>query len=124
MNDHTDPMQKAQQYGVSLWDTHSVEDTAALRESVDHSVTVDWTDRELRRVLRFRLIGCSREYPFWDVSYCYGELRDGTRVRVQLPFGQLKRTWQSDLLEHAKRAGVYAKALGFFDADVYSTLHG
>lgn len=122
MTEH--PMDQAARYGVNLWDTYTVEETTALRESVDHGHVVDWTDPELKRVIRFRLIGCSYEYPFWDVSYAYGELRDGTRVRVAFPFGQLKREWKRDLIEQAKRDRVYAKGLGLLDPNVVSTLAG
>lgn len=116
------PSDIAARYGVSVHDTRSIGQIAALRESVDHSRVVDWADPELKRVLRFRLVGCSREFPFWDVSYVYGELKDGTRVRVQLPFHQLSAKWKENLLKHAVRDGVYAKRLGFFDPNVFSTV--
>lgn len=122
MSEH--PMDQAARYGVNLWDVNSVEATTELRESVDHSIVVDWNDPDLVKVLRLRLIGCSYEYPFWDVSYCYGELRDGTRVRVNLPEWHLNRNWRRHLVELAKRDHVYAKGLGLLDADVVSTLAG
>lgn len=112
----------ASRYGYQHWDTSSVDEVTALRESVDHSRQVPWTDKQLVRVLRFRLL-TDPGFPVWDVSYCYGEMADGTRVRVVLPFDQLrKRGWQGHLLEYARRDGVHARGLGFFDADVYSTL--
>lgn len=84
--------------------------------------TVDWTDRELAKITRLRLL-TDPGFPFWDVSYCWGELRDGTVVRVRVPFFQLpKRTWKAAILEYAKQEGVYAKRLGLFDPLVVSTL--
>jgi hypothetical protein len=119
------PMDYAARYGVNLWDTHTVAETAALRESIDRSLVVDWADPRLAKILRLRLIGASREFPFWDVSYVYGELRDGRRVRVTLPVHQLPRYgWQGKLIALAREEGVYAKGLGLFDPDVVSTLAG
>jgi hypothetical protein len=40
---------------------------------------------------------------------------------VSLPFYQLnKRTWKSQIIELAKRDGVFAKRLGLFDMDTVS----
>lgn len=62
-------------------------------------------------------------FPMYDVSYCYGTLRNGDNVRVSLPFHQLrKRTWKSDIIDAAKRDGVYAKGLHIMDDDVVSIL--
>ena len=84
--------------------------------------TVDWTDPRLARVFRLRLLS-DPGFPFWDVSYCYGTLRDGSNVRVQLPFHQLsKRRWKTEIIEWARRDRVYAKGLGLFDPEVVSTL--
>lgn len=126
MQDHEFPAEKAARYGVAVHDTHTVGETNALRESIDHSRRpVEWTDPELARVLRFRLIGANREYPFWDVSYVYGEMRDGSRVRVHVPFRRLPRFgWQRALVQEAIRDGVHAKNLGMLDPNVYSTLAG
>jgi hypothetical protein len=86
--------------------------------------TVWWTDKGLKRIVRFRLVGYCWETPWWDVSYCYGEMQDGSFVHVQLPFHQLPRNWKGKLYEHAVKSNVFAKGMGFFDADVYSTLAG
>jgi len=83
---------------------------------------VPWDYAELAKVTRFRLIS-DPGFPMWDVSYCIGRLRNGDKVYVQLPFGQLsKRRWKTDLIHYAKADGVYAKRLGFFNADVVSAL--
>jgi len=76
---------------------------------------VDWTDPELLRVTRFRIL-TDPGFPAWDVSYCYGELADGNPVEVRLPFHQLPKRWRAGLVREAIAAGVNAKALGFFDA--------
>lgn len=77
---------------------------------------VDWSDERLKRITRIRLLS-DPGFPWWDVSYCHGELKDGTKVRVMFPFGQLpKKTWKSDIIKAAKRDGVYAKGIGVFDA--------
>lgn len=83
--------------------------------------TVLWTHPDLKRIIRLRLVS-DRGFPWWDVSYCYGEMKDGTTVRVSLPFDQLPKNKpvNASILEHAKRDKVYAKGLGIFD--VVSTL--
>jgi hypothetical protein len=78
--------------------------------------TVYWTDPDLKRITRLRLLS-DRDFPFWDVSYCYGEMKDGRQVSVSLPFAQLpKRSYKTTIVQHAQREGVYAKGLGIFDA--------
>lgn len=99
-------------YGVS--ETNGLIDPAAYHE-VERVREVDWTEPGLR-VTRFRLVS-DRGFPMWDVSYCHGQLPSGEQVVVRLPFFQLgKRTWRGEIIEHAKRDGVYAKGLGIFDA--------
>ena len=77
---------------------------------------VDWTDPSLKRIVRLRLLS-DPGYPAWDVSYCVGELQDGTPVRVQLPFSQLPRKgMRGAIVEYAKKDGIHAGRLGVFDA--------
>lgn len=77
--------------------------------------TVPWTEKGLK-VTRLRLLS-DPGFPAWDVSYCHGELEDGTKVHVELPFSQLpKKRITSAIIAHAKRDGVYAKGLGILDA--------
>jgi hypothetical protein len=80
------------------------------------SRSIRWNDPELDRIVRLRLL-TDPGFPLYDVSYCYGITKDGEPVEVELPFSQLskgrgKRSWQSDILRHAKRDGVYAKRHG------------
>lgn len=84
--------------------------------------TVYWDDPALDRIFRLRLL-TDPGFPMYDVSYCYGTLKNGDNVRVKLPFYQLrKKTWKSEIIEHAKRDGVYAKRLRVLDQDVVSIL--
>lgn len=78
---------------------------------------VDWTDPNLKRVTRLRLLS-DPGFPMWDVSYCFGEMKDGRCVRVQLPFDQLPKggRLQRTIIEYAKRDKVYAKGLGILQA--------
>lgn len=77
---------------------------------------VEWNDPTLRRITRLRLVS-DWGFHSWDVSYCHGELHDGTIVRIHLPFYQLdKRNIKSQIIEYAKRDSVYAKGLGIFEA--------
>ena len=116
---------RAARYGVRMAESLSTDEIAALRESVDHSVMVAWTDPELVKILRLRLIGYSRrDYPWWDVSYCYGQLRDGTRCLVRLPFNRLDHPWQKAIIRYAQKDGVYLKRMGVFDGDTVSQLWG
>lgn len=119
-----DAIDRARSYGVRMDESLDSAGIAELRESVDHSETVQWNDPDLKRILRMRLIGCSREYPFWDVSYCYGEMKDGSRVRVDLPEYRLNRNWKAHLIALAKIDRVFAKGLGILDEDVVSRLYG
>jgi hypothetical protein len=82
--------------------------------------TVALEDKRLRRIRRLRLLS-DPGFPMWDVSYCYGELRDGTKVRVQLPRHQFtKGKLFTELIQMGKQVGVYMKRLGVFDGDVIS----
>lgn len=78
--------------------------------------TVVWNDGRLSRITRLRMLS-DPGFPCWDISYCFGVLKDGTVVEVQLPFHQLpKRGWQAEIVKYAKKDEIYAKGLGVFDA--------
>jgi len=85
--------------------------------NIDRSITIGWDDSRLGRITRLRLIS-DFGYPFWDVSYCHGELKDGTPCRIRLPFSELPkgRALRATIIEAARRDGIYAKGLGIFDA--------
>lgn len=78
--------------------------------------TVPWTEKGLR-ITRLRLLS-DPGFPLWDVSYCHGEI-NGEKVHVELPFSQLwkfKKPMASQIIDYAKRDGVYAKGLDIFNA--------
>lgn len=96
-------------------ETNGIEDHAAYF-AVDRSEAVALNDPRLAQITRLRLL-TDRDFPYWDLSYCHGRLKDGTEVRVILPEGQFrKRDLRGHLLEMCKEAGVYGKGLGIFDA--------
>jgi hypothetical protein len=100
---------------------HGVHETNPLpsrdyHEHFHNAPTVYWSDKRLAKVTRLRLLS-DPGYPYWDVSYCHGVMRDGTLVRVSLPFSQLpKRSCKATIIGAAKLDGVYALGLGVFDA--------
>lgn len=83
--------------------------------SEDRSTIVGWDDPSLDKITRLRLL-TDKGFPFFDVSYCHGVLKDGTLCRVGLPFSQLPRKGLSRaIVQAAKKDGVHAKRLGVFD---------
>jgi hypothetical protein len=90
-------------------------------ELSDRTVTLD--DPELVTITRLRLIGACSEYPYWDLSNCFGQLTDGTNVRVDLGVRQFGRySYKRELVTLAKRAGRFGKDMGLLDN--ISTLEG
>lgn len=88
---------------------------AAREFQMSAEETVDWTDPRLARITRLRLLS-DPGLPWWDVSYAFGQLKTGEAVEVRLPFDQLpKRQTKAAILDHARKAGVYAKGLGILD---------
>jgi hypothetical protein len=82
--------------------------------------TLDLSDPELVRIIRLRLIS-DPGFPVWEVSYCHGETATGERVRVSLPFYQLRKGRQgpsinAQLVEHFRSAGRFGKGMGVFGA--------
>lgn len=106
--------------------THVADSMADYLSTVDrrrHPHGVPLSHPDLTTIDRLRLIGYNRyEYPAWDLSYCYGFLRDGTKVAVQLDRIQFSKNYNSELVELCKKAGKFGKSLGIFDA--VSKLYG
>lgn len=76
---------------------------------------VCWTDPQLDKVTRLRLVS-DPGFPFWDVSYCHGVLKDGRTVDVEVPFHQLpKRGMMRAIVQAAIEDGVHARRLGVLD---------
>lgn len=119
MNDYS-------QYGVQ--ETNPIGGSARMQEllkKIDEDYgPVSLEDKDLVKITRLRLIGCSWEYPFWDVSYCYGELKDGKTVRVDLGEYRIRKNYKQHLVEIAKKAGRFGKGMGLLDDGVISTLKG
>jgi hypothetical protein len=93
-------------------ETNGLEDGIAYHHQ-PRNRTVDWAEPGLK-VTRLRLLS-DPGLPFWDVSYCHGEI-NGEQVRVALPFSQLpKRGMRKAIVEQAIRDGVFAKGLGILD---------
>lgn len=123
MTTTTDAITRAYSYGVRMDESLDSAQIAELH-AIKREETVTLGDKRLARITRLRLIGFCRDYPFWDLSYCYGVLKDGTEVRVQLHAGRITRNWKLDMINLAKEYGVYAKGLGLLDEDVVSRLYG
>ena len=107
-------------------ETNGIDDAVKeLRESVHASgEIVDLGDKRLARITRLRLL-TDRDVPFWDFSYCYGRLKDGTDVRVRFPQTQFpKQGLNQSLVEMCKSVNVFGKGLGIFDPEVISKLYG
>lgn len=95
-----------------------IADKDALRASVDHrdESMVHISDERISKVLVLRLIGFTCAFPRWDVSYCYVELKDGSRVRCDVECDQFTKNYKSELIEICKDFGIYGKGIGLFDA--------
>ena len=77
---------------------------------------VGWKNKNLKRIVRLRLLS-DAGFPAWDVSYCHGEMKDGTMVDVELPFSQLpKKDYRKAIVVYAQKDKVYAKGLEIFSA--------
>ncbi len=95
---------------------------AQYHSNFNDAETVQWHDSRLKRITRLRLLG-DYGFPFWDVSYCHGILKDGSPANVELPFWQIpRRNFKRFIIEQAKRDGVFAKGIGLLDEDTYSKL--
>lgn len=121
-----DACDRAARYGAHV--TPLTAETVAAREAIDYSKPKTWLgDRNLVKITVIRLLGFNDDAacPFIDVSYVYGELADGTPVRVDLGRHQFaKRQWKSQLIECFKAAGRFGKAMGVDVNDPHSVSRG
>lgn len=86
--------------------------------------TVSLGDPRLASITRLRLL-TERGYPYMDISYCYGVLKDGSPVQVQITCGPLsRRTPKASLIEWARQEQAFAKGLGLLDDANWSVLYG
>lgn len=121
-----DAVARAHSYGVRTASPLLAE-TVAAREAIDYSKPpTPLADRNLVKVTIIRLVGFEDyDFPYVDLSYCYGELRDGTPVRVDLGRHQFaKAAWKSQLIQCFKDANRYAKGMGVDVNSVYSVSRG
>jgi hypothetical protein len=112
-----DTADRAARYGASV----SGADMTAEALQVRHESTrqVQLSNPDLVRIVRLRLLG-DPGFPYWDVSYCYGFMRDGEPVRVDIGVGQLNRSRSNSiarqLVQLAMDAGKHAKRMGLLDS--------
>ena len=100
------------------FETNPLRDPSSYhKEEITESV--EWTDPRLGRIVRLRLLS-DPGFPLWDVSYCHGILKDGSKGSVELPFDQLRKggrgSVSKQIIAYAKKDGVYAKGLGVLTA--------
>lgn len=77
---------------------------------------VNWTDRDLAKVVRIRLVARDGE-PMYELLYCFGRLKDGTPCRVILPFECLampRKGMREYLARVAREAGLVRNNLEVF----------
>ena len=111
-------MDLAINYGVN--ETNPLWTSEVTHETIEEHVTL--SDPRLVRITRLRLL-TEPGYPYYDISYCYGKLADGTHARVQIDEMHLsRRNPKGDLIAIAKRAGRFAKGLGLLDEGNWSIL--
>lgn len=106
-------LEALQKYGVV--ETNNI---STMRDADDYRgpiTSVPWTDPRLKSITRLRLLS-DPGFPFWDVSYCYGRLNDGSPVRIYLPFHQLPKIgYRGAIVKYAQAGNIYAKGLGILD---------
>lgn len=115
----------AAQYGVqetnSMWDTYG--SSEAYIEFL--GTLQDGYIADVAMVTRVRLLS-DRGSPYWDVSYMYGELADGTPIRINLAgcsYDLRRRTYRSQLAAWAKAEGASrAVQQSFWSEGIYSKL--
>ena len=113
-------MDLAVRYGVD--ETNPLWMSEATHENVDYSIDTYLGDPEIARVVRLRLL-TEPGYPYYDVSYCYVQMKDGRYARLGGHIPTLsKRFLKRDLIEWAREAKVYAKGLGLLDEGNWSIL--
>lgn len=117
----TDLMERNTEYGYS--ESNGLINGKEYHKNFYGAETVEWTDSRLKRITRFRLLS-DPGFPYWDVSYIHGELKDGSLCRVNTPFIQIPKGRQffGFIIREAKKDGVYAKGLGLLDEYTYSKL--
>lgn len=78
--------------------------------------TVELEDPRLARVTRLRVL-TDPHAPCWELSYCHGELKDGTACHVDLPWYTFskRKGLSREIVAMCQEVGVYAKGIGILD---------
>lgn len=123
LDQHGNHTVRANRYGVQ---STNVVDPAAWGEFLDSvKGSCSLTDPKLVKIVRLRLL-TDAGFPWWDISYCYGQLADGTYVSVSLMgIGQLRKArggYRAHLVEIFREAKRYGRGMGIFDDGVISTM--
>lgn len=108
----------AMTYGVN--ETNPLWTSEVTHETIEEHVTLG--DKRLERITRLRLL-TEPGYPYFDVSYVYGVLKDGRHCRIDgAPMHLRRKAIKADLIAWAKEEGAYAKGLGLLDDSNWSIL--
>lgn len=111
-------MDLAVRYGVN--ETNPLWASEVTHETIEEHVTLG--DKRLARITRLRLL-TEPGYPYFDISYVYGVLKDGRHCRIDgAPMHLGRKTIKRDLIEWAREEGAYAKGLGLLDDSNWSIL--
>jgi hypothetical protein len=104
------------------FETNNIADAPYSAKDLDHGHVVQLNDPNLVRIDRLRLLSDpGTDYPFYDLSYCWGTLKDGKHVRVQLPVERFpRRGLNAAIVKMCRDAGVFGKGLGLFDGRTIS----
>jgi hypothetical protein len=110
-------------YGVL--ESNGIDSVPEHIRNAERTEYVSITDPDLARVDRLRLVS-DFDTPWWDISYCWGTMKDGTAVRVDMEGIEITRgkgkSITRQVVEHCKELGVYAKGLGLLDPSTISAL--
>ena len=110
-------------YGVL--ESNGIDSVPEHIRNAERTEYVSLTDPNLARVDRLRLVS-DFDTPWWDISYCWGTMEDGTAVRVDMEGIEITRglgkSITRQVVEHCKELGVYAKGLGLLDPSTISAL--
>ncbi len=130
MTNHQDEIARlSATYGVRTSDTFDG-DIAAYHQIDRDLYTLEDLLAEGGKLTRIRLL-TERGFPFMDISYVYGQLADGTEVRLYdgeldpKHMGLKRRTYRSQIAETIKAAGgTRAQAQQAWDSGNYAILWG
>lgn len=123
---NNDDIMTAANRSMDLAVRYGVDETNPLWASeATHNDITEWNvslgDPRVKRIVRLRLL-TEPGYPYFDISYCYAQLQDGSYVRLQSPMNLRRKAIKADLIAWAREEGVNAKRLGLLDDNNWSIL--